>query len=261
MASYCWRIVALINTGEIAKGMEVEVVTKSTIDTPTRDQIKDAFETKFNIEAPNDIYRNRDLFKIIRPLRQPSFFYDNSTGNPAEVLIDYYMSWTLRCALEEVQENISLDVQQYAKRILYFFLEDALGGVEIDEFKVLEVESLKQWKKIDMYSVIKVDIKDQGIKWFVLTFENKMYTKLHGSQLRLYKEAIDKRYFEKSVEKKIEKLFIYITNHMVVPPEDIKQCGKEFRPLSLWEIVEYLKSYHPDRSGNALFDEFWYNFI
>ncbi len=187
--------------------------------------------------------------------KKTSFFYDNSEGNPAELLIDYFMSWTLRCALEEKPENISKTVQEYSKQVLYFFLKPELGGVNLDDIKVKEVETLKQWNKIDLLCAVKVTIKEVP-KWFVLTFENKMYTKLHGNQLDKYISAVNTRYPDDD----IVKLFIYITTHEKVPPEDKEQCGEKFRALTLGDVGKHLQKKYPERSGNALFDEFWYNF-
>ena len=192
-------------------------------------------------------------------MKRTSFFQDNSDGDVSkEVLIDFFLSWTLRCSIDENQLDISEKVQKYSKCILHFFLKEKLGDIAIDNYKVLEVETVKQWKQIDLLCALKLELKGKEIKWFVLTFENKMYTKLHGNQLERYKNAIYERYSDES----IEKLFIYLTNQMEIPPEDDIQCKNNgYRALSLWEIAEHLKNDHPDHSGNALFDEFWYNYI
>lgn len=191
-------------------------------------------------------------------MEKNSFFYDNSEGNPAELLIDYFLSWTLRCAIDGEQKYISKTVKEYSKEVLYYFLEPALVGVEKGDIKVLKVETVKQWKKIDLLCVIKIKIKTEPEpKWFALAFENKMYTKLHDNQLEMYINAVDERFFKK----KVEKLFIYITTHEKVPPKDLEQCKiNSYRPLTLEKVTGHLQEKYPDRSGNELFDEFWYSF-
>lgn len=256
MTNYIWRIKALTNTGEIAKGMEIEVITNGTNTAPTENQIKKAFEAKFKIEAPNDFYGNNQIFRIIRPLKQPSFFYDNSGGNPAELMFDYFLSWTLRCAIDTEQENISDTVQKSAKCILHFLLKEYLGDISVNEFTVVDVEAVKQWKQIDLFCSVQIRIGDKDT-WYILSFENKMYTKLHGNQLKGYTQSIEERY----PKSEIKKLFFYLTNHMEVPPEDLVQCeDNEYIPYPIWRIADYLKVNFPERSGNNLFDEFWYNF-
>lgn len=191
-------------------------------------------------------------------LLQPSFFYDNSEGNPAELLVDYFLSWTFRCAIDKQQYNISDAVQKSSKHILHFFLKEKLGDISIDSYKVIEVETLKQWKQIDLLCVVRLKINAND-KWYVLTFENKMYTKLHSNQLEKYKNTIDEQYTNEG----IEKLFFYLTNHMEVPSEDEGICNdKGFIAFPLWKVAEEgLREKFPNRIGNALFDEFWYNYI
>lgn len=253
MTSYYWKVKALASTEEILNGKEVKIKVKDTHDVPSGHQIKEAFKAQHNIDAPDEICSNKGRFVFVK---QAPFFYDNSEGNPAELLIDYFMSWTIRCAVDPKPDNVSEKVHSSAKCILHFLLRKHLENESIDDFKVVDVETLKQWNKIDLLCSIQIRVGTVDT-WYVLAFENKMYTKLHSDQLKGYKESVDKRYPDKE---NLVKVFIYLTMHAKVPPEDKKQCEPVYKPYPLCEIGKHLRKYHP-ATGNALFDEFWHNFF
>jgi len=194
---------------------------------------------------------------IMAEHKKTSFFYDNSEGNPAELLIDYFMSWTLRCAIDTKPDNISETLHKSAKYILHFLLKDYLGDKKVSEYTVVDVEALKQWKQIDLLCSVQLRI-DNDDRWYVLAFENKMYTKLHDNQLERYEERVNKRYPDTNIKKK----FIYLTSHAEVPEEDEVLCSKSaYTAYPISEIASHLREKNLHSSGNALFDEFWHNFF
>ncbi len=189
--------------------------------------------------------------------KKTSFFYDNSEGNPAELLIDYFMSWTLRCAIDTKPDNISDTLHKSAKCILHYLLKDYLGDKTVDEFEVVDVETLKQWKQIDLLCSVHIKVGTIDT-WYVLAFENKMYTKLHDNQLERYKESVNERYPDENIIKK----FIYLTSHAEVPQEDKDLCSRfKFTAYPISEIANHLRDNNLSSSGNALFDEFWHKFF
>ncbi len=188
--------------------------------------------------------------------KKTSFFYDNSEGNPAELLIDYFMSWTIRCAIDFRQDNISDEVQKSAKCILHFLLEDYLDGKTVGEYKVVDVETLKQWNNIDLLCSIQIRVGTVDT-WYVLAFESKMYTTLHDNQLERYKASVYERYPNKD----IKKIFIYLTSHNDVPQEDRELCRlSHYDAYPISNISSHLRENNHGPTGNALFDEFWHNF-
>ena len=52
MSSYLWKVKAVINTGKVAKGMEVEVVKSGNNAKPNIKEIGEAFERKYGISLP-----------------------------------------------------------------------------------------------------------------------------------------------------------------------------------------------------------------
>lgn len=67
MSSYLWKVKALVGTGPIAKGMEVEIIIKNRTGPPSGNDIRDAFSKKYSINAPSGIYGNKHMFEIVQP--------------------------------------------------------------------------------------------------------------------------------------------------------------------------------------------------
>lgn len=76
----------------------------------------------------------------------PSFFYDDSNTDKCEEVIDYFISWTLRCASNKYDENKKL--QTYAKRILSKLIFDEPN--QLDGVNVIDVKVWKQSNNIDL---------------------------------------------------------------------------------------------------------------
>ena len=66
MPNYCWKIKALKRSGQIAPGMEVEVIVQGSRP-PSNNEIRDVFALKYNIKPPFGGYGNKYVFEIIKP--------------------------------------------------------------------------------------------------------------------------------------------------------------------------------------------------
>ncbi|OAV75702.1 hypothetical protein Barb7_00658 [Bacteroidales bacterium Barb7] len=83
--------------------------------------------------------------------RTTSFFMvDSSDSDKKELVIDFFLSWTLRCAGKdgEIYENELLS--DYCRRILSVLL---FGNADnINDYTVKSVKTWKQWKDIDLHA-------------------------------------------------------------------------------------------------------------
>jgi len=59
-----FKIKALVNYGKFIKGMEVEILIKGSSRKPTGSEIKNAFDSKYGIVAPNMSY-GKPYFEVI----------------------------------------------------------------------------------------------------------------------------------------------------------------------------------------------------
>ena len=111
---------------------------------------------------------------MIPKSKMPHFFYDadGQKSFEAEVMIDFFISWTLRCAVEKYKKENCL-VQKYSKKILLFLLKDELGDIKNEEIVVNSVETWKQWDRIDLVADVELNIGDE-LKKYVIVFENKL---------------------------------------------------------------------------------------
>lgn len=178
------------------------------------------------------------------------FMTDSSQSDNKEVVIDYFLSWTLRCAS---QENINKKyplVNEYAKIIL-----EALLRVENNTLgQVKSVKTWKQWSKIDLW----VEVETEQCK-YALLIETKAYSNVHDNQLSRYKEIFDNHYNGTDFHKH----YCLFTLMNPVPKEDLEECEKAqgFRAFTMDDIYDSLKIRCKDElqlTGSDFFDEFWF---
>lgn len=186
--------------------------------------------------------------------KTPAFFYDESNSDKSEEVIDYFISWTLRCAQSKF-EKLGL-VHTYAKRIVSELLfEDYL---KLENVKIDEVKVWKQDSRIDIWVHV---ILNDGRKYAII-IENKLYAYLEPHQLPTYKKIGENHYSEKS-DFDVKYIFLRCDDDFQkendIRAGDKKQCEMHgFRPILLWDLKEAM---HADGkvTDNDLFDEFWFN--
>lgn len=189
----------------------------------------------------------------------PSFFYDNSEGDENEIFIDYFISWTLRCAVHN--NGLSSVLKDYSKKVLLKILSktESVNKVPFDDIVIKEVMTYRQWERIDLHAEIILEINGK-LKKFVVVFENKLYTKIHDNQLKKYKDSIN-NFYDKSENKKTdyERVFVFLTCNPEVPDSDQKECDTNgYKAFTVQEIRD---SFNGDETGNYLFDEFWFRYF
>lgn len=185
--------------------------------------------------------------------QMPKFFADSSKNDPAEILVDYFLSWTLRCAVEEVKDS-NPTLQQYSKRILSTFMYG--DPTKLDNKKVKSVETWKQSSAIDLWVEVRIEGDDQ---LHAIIFENKMYSSLHDNQLQRYKEVVEANYKNKPCPCQ----YVFLTVKSEISSYEQAECDKAcFKAFKLDDIVNVVwNGKNPadqKLTGNDLFDEFWF---
>ena len=178
----------------------------------------------------------------------PSFFKDESESMKFEEVIDFFMSWTIRCA-ETIYQNDHKIINDYAKLILsklIFGDENHIGDKNISSLKIW-----KQHWNVDLWVELEIDSKE-----IALIIEHKMYSSIREGQLEKYKNLAEEYYKER---KEIQLFFIFLRPDYEI---DLKYGEKvNCEKLGyLYLNLEELQCVLPEqKTGNDLFDEFWFN--
>ena len=185
----------------------------------------------------------------------PLFFKDNSENIEHELLLDYFLAWTLRCAEDRnKQEKLRLA----SRKILAYILSE-----DISTYKILEVRTWKQWNQIDLCAEIILQEGNNSPRKIAVLFEDKMYTHLRNGQLQKYKKIFEEFYgSEKNEKKDYELKYIFLTCHYLeeqIKYDFIEAKEHGFTPLRF----DHLKSESGliERTDNFMFDEFWFEYF
>lgn len=189
------------------------------------------------------------------------FMMDDSDSDKKELVVDFFLSWTLRIAGNKESKNKLLN--KYSTQILsklFFGTPKHINHSEIDTIKVW-----KQWNNIDLTAELK--LKD-GTK-HALLMENKVYQSLSKDQLTNYKKI----FFNHYKDKDFKLYYTFFTCHDEVSVSEIKACKEadsieyendtEFKAYTMDDVINSLtdendkKGKNGDLTENPLFDEFW----
>lgn len=179
-------------------------------------------------------------------LKLPSFFKDQSKSYKYEELIDYFISWTIRCS-DLIYENNGL-INKYSKKILSKLIFD--DEKVLDSKRIKNVQVWKQSDNIDLWIELEIENDPQKI---VLIIESKMYSSIRDNQLKKYKTFIENYYSDRKD---------YKLNFVLLRPDYEHDYEKDFcyeqgfLHINIEELQELLNE---GETGNYLFDEFWFN--
>lgn len=184
-------------------------------------------------------------------MKLPEFFKDDSDSMKYEETIDFFISWTIRCADVKYEENFSL-LNIYSKGIL----SKLIGN---DDFGNVQFKDVKVWKQsghVDLW--VEFEKWPEGQK-IGLVIENKMYSSIREGQLEKYRDQAIEHY-KNDPKREIEYVFLRPDYEMEIKNiNERKECEDlKFRYLNLEELKETLPE---ARTGNELFDEFWFNWF
>lgn len=178
--------------------------------------------------------------------KYPSFFCDNSTSDKLEEVLDFILSWTLRCANSKYAEVDNL-LHSYAKRVLAYCLfqdADALENSVVSEVKVW-----RQCMQIDLWVELVIDNEH-----YALIIENKMYAPIRDGQLDKYKNIAINHYNNHPKYKHI--VYILYRGDVVLPRDEEICAEKGYKLISSDDLKEAMKA--EKLTGNFMFDEFWF---
>lgn len=179
----------------------------------------------------------------------PSFFNDESNTDKFESLIDFFISWTLRCAEESYNEENTNSVHKHAKSILSILL---FGEKNVLSNSI--IKSVKTWKQISYIDVLaEVEIETNGeLKKHVIVIENKMYSGIRESQLENYKNYAENKYDSE-----------WNKRYLLICADDCNSgvYAEKCNPLgyTVFSIDQLGGLLNKEFTNNALFDEFWFN--
>ena len=204
---------------------------------------------------------------MTQEIQLPEFYqYKNEDGwkvdSGFETIQDFNLSWILRCA-DDKYKRVNLQLHKYAKRIVFLLIhginkdgnEYILNKVMRDEFKVTKVRIKRQFHRIDLVAEINTE-EDSITEKYVLSIENKWYQPIKEGQLEGYKKVLEEEIDCR--ENKIINLCIFCDEK----DENQKQrCrDNQYKFLTIGDIHIIAKMEEEGKTGNALFDEYWFNF-
>ncbi len=184
----------------------------------------------------------------------PEFFNykEENADSGYETIQDIFLSWTLRCAAENNETSEFYNLNEYSKRILLNLIFDDKVPKDI---VIKSVKTKRQWKLIDLLVEITIDL-DGKTKEYVLNIENKWYTSVRSGQLEKSKEAVIEKY---SNEK-------YNLINLIIMP-DFEKLDNNLKSISKnlnykIKVIEEIKeeTNMTKKTGNYLFDEYWFKF-
>ena len=181
----------------------------------------------------------------------PSFLNDESQANN-ENLVDFWLSWTFRCANIPETEKGYKKVRNYSRKILSYCMTKKTDPKFLNSKKIYSIKCCKYFPidngQIDLLVELNVDNVN-----YVLVFENKVNALIGKGQLKKYKLSIDKKYKNKN----FQIIYIFLRAQDSFLPNDEQLCAKSnFTPILYWELQNLFNK--SGFTGNDLFDEFWF---
>ena len=209
---------------------------------------------------------NKDI--VMKEL--PSFMIDSTlTDGRAETIIDFMLSWCIRCASIEYKVEEYKIFHNYCRNIL----ANLLGIENInDDIQFQNIQVWKGCQYIDLWVELEVKENEQITKHAIL-IEDKYYGPLrqckdddgeYRNQLFVYKKRFDAHY-DNGENKKIswKKHYALVTC--------IKKEDKKFAIYDIPKSWKYNKYYIKDLLGNKnneyqlseneIFNEFWFRWL
>ncbi|MPQ46988.1 hypothetical protein GCQ56_08160 [Marinifilum sp. N1E240] len=189
-------------------------------------------------------------------------FYENehdTTDNGKETILDYNLNWILRCGADhyaKADEKINTYGRNFILALLYG--KNVKDGYELDNkkyqsYRIISVDTWRQWEQIDLIAEVVIQTPETTEK-YVISIENKMYTSIGNGQLEKYKCIVDEYY--KDNDYKPIHVFIKAEE---VNQEEIQKCkDNEYKWLTFYDIINCVKI--TQKTGNYLFDEFWFRY-
>jgi len=180
-----------------------------------------------------------------------------------EALQDFFISWTLRCAMEKFRKDNFL-LNSYSKSILLALLfgyniesEYCYENTDNETIKVKSVKTKRQLGGIDL--IAEIEIENNGtIEHYILSIENKWYAKLGLNQLERYSEVVKANY--DLTEKRLVQVLIYCDSEIHGKDKTIlERCVKSgYKCTDIESLKVLIGMKEKGLTMNFMFDEYWF---
>ena len=196
----------------------------------------------------------------------PFFNYkEENSDNGYETIQDFYLSWLLRCA-DIKCKNENLLLHKYSNNAVFALIygknDNEKGAYKLssnptENFKVTKVKTIRQLNQIDLIAEIEVEENSQK-KQYVLNIENKWYSSIRNGQLEKANDFTKRKYDSKEFE--IINLIVFC-DYEKLDESTRKHCkDTNYKVVTIPDIKEIAKMDEMGKTGNALFDEYWFKF-
>jgi len=184
---------------------------------------------------------------------------DSEKDGHAETLIDYILSWSLRCTKYPfIKDNKPL-LYHYCKYMLCTLIDrlQDMSNITIDDVRVWKQERyVDLWVEVDLH----IDGREEH---HAILIEDKYYTGVHDDQLKRYRQIFEEYYQDKKDYPKDNRHYVLITclysDNIYYAP--LAQAAKEngFEIYQLYDIVDNSLGYKETESDifNELFLREW----
>ena len=185
---------------------------------------------------------------------------DSEKDGHAETMMDYVLSWSLRCTKYPfIKDNKPL-LYHYCKFILCTLI-DRLQ--DMDNITIDDVRVWKQERYVDLWVEVDLHI-DNREEHHAILIEDKYYTGVHDDQLKRYRQIFEEYYQDKKDYPKDNRHYVLITCHYSdnIHYAPLAQTAKEngFKIYNLYDIVDNSLGYRESESDifNELFLREWF---
>ena len=184
---------------------------------------------------------------------------DSEKDGHAETMMDYVLSWSLRCTKYPfVKDNKPL-LYHYCKYMLCKLID------RLQDMKIITIDDVRVWKQeryVDLWVEVKLHI-DKREENHAILIEDKYYTGVHDDQLTRYRQIFEDYYQDKKDYPKDNRHYVLITclysDNIYYAP--LAQAAKEngFEIYQLYDIVDNSLGYKETESDifNELFLREW----
>tara|TARA_R110000765_G_scaffold103130_1_gene192365 strand:- start:883 stop:1461 length:579 start_codon:yes stop_codon:yes gene_type:complete len=176
-------------------------------------------------------------------MKLPHFFIDDSDAIKIEETIDFFISWTIRCA-DEIHQKNNKKVHENSRKIL----SKLLGFENADLLRFSDIKVRKQHRNIDLW--VELKLNDQE---YALIIENKMYSAINHNQLNRVMKLVEHHYLEEPT--RIIEYALLRLDYELEKQDEPLVIVTDFNFYNLVQLAEYIDA---NKTGNQLFDEFWF---
>ena len=192
-----------------------------------------------------------------------NYFEEGCCDVGYESIQDFFLSWTLRCSIDDLESVHNL-LNYYSKKLLYSLLYGHNVGQDLqvdfdrfDEFKVLEIKTKRQFQGIDLLAFVQVQLGDNKEN-YILNIENKWYTTVREDQPSKYVNVVTDNF--DLINNKLVNIVIFRDEAISSKhPSQIEVClNNNYKFTNIEELASLAQMYELGPTGNHLFDEYWY---